>query len=394
MRVLQINSVCGIRSTGRICTDIAQILEKTGHECKIAYGRENVPQKYQKYAVRIGNELGVRIDGLKTRFLDNAGMNSKVGTRSFIEWARAYNPDIVHLHNIHGYYINIELLFEFLKELDKPVIWTLHDCWAFTGHCSHFDIAGCEKWKDGCNGCLLTKEYPASFGYDRSTQNYLEKKRIFTGVRNMTIVTPSHWLASLVGQSFLKEYPVEVIHNGIDTDIFTQRDSLFREEYRLEKKRIVLGVSSVWDEKKGLDDLISLGRELGEDYQVIVVGVTPKQKEKLPSNIIGITRTNDVLQLAQIYTAADVFVNPTYQDNYPTVNLEAQSCGTPVITYKSGGSPESVPDGQVVEKGDLEGLCNAVKNLDKCRALQDDFSAATAFTKYQDLYAEKLKTIL
>jgi len=388
MRVLQINSVCGIRSTGRICTDIAQVLEKAGHECKIAYGRENVPQKHQKYAVRIGNELGIRIDGLKTRLLDNAGFNSRTSTRIFIQWAKAYNPDVVHLHNIHGYYINIEQLFGFLKELDKPVIWTLHDCWAFTGHCSYFDIVGCEKWKTECSSCPLRKEYPASFGYDRSQKNYLEKKHLFTGIKDMTIVTPSQWLASLVKQSFLGEYPVKVIHNGIDTKTFTKKTSLFREEYGLQK-RIVLGVSAVWDERKGLDDLVKLSDMLGNEYQIVIVGVSQKQKESLPDNIIGITRTNDAQQLAQIYTAADVFVNPTYQDNYPTVNLEAQACGTPVITYKSGGSPESVPNGQVVEKGDLEGLCDAVKNLDKCSVLQCDFRAETAFAKYLDLYTEK-----
>ena len=171
MKVLQINSVCGIRSTGRICTDIAEELERQGHICKIGYGRETVPEKYQKYAVRIGNDLSVKFDGLKTRLLDNAGFNSYFATRKFLKWVKEYDPDVVHLHNLHGYYINLKLLFRYLRETGKPVIWTLHDCWSFTGHCSHFDLAGCQKWRTGCESCPLTKAYPASFGRDRSKKN-------------------------------------------------------------------------------------------------------------------------------------------------------------------------------------------------------------------------------
>lgn len=390
MKVLQINSVCGIRSTGRICTDIAEVLEQQGHECKIAYGRETVPAKYQKYAVRIGSELSVRVDGVKTRIFDNAGFNSVAATRHFLSWVKEYDPDVIHLHNLHGYYIHVGLLFDFLKSFGKPVIWTLHDCWAFTGHCSHFDFVGCNKWKTRCEVCPQTRAYPASLGCDRSKESYFAKMQAFTAVKNMTIVTPSRWLANLVGQSFLKEYPVQVINNGIDLQSFCPTSGDFREEQGIQDKKIVLGAASVWGKTKGLQDMYQLADMLGDMYQVVIVGLMPEQMAELPRNVIGITRTNDVHQLAHIYTTADVFVNPTYQDNYPTVNLEAQACGTPVITYRTGGSVESVPPQQVVEQGNIEALCEMVKKTEQLSVLETDFSVSTAFLKYTRLYCEKM----
>lgn len=390
MKVLQINSVCGIRSTGRICTDIAQVLEEQGHSCQVAYGRETVPEALQKYAHCINTHRGVQLDGIKSRIFDNAGFNSKKQTKAFIQWMKEYDPDIIHLHNIHGYYIHVGLLFEALKEMGKPVIWTLHDCWSFTGHCSHFDYAGCEKWKSGCGKCDRVHVYPASLGYDNARNNYARKKAAFTGVKDLTIVTPSKWLADLVKQSFLGAYPVRVIPNGIDLSVFKPTPGSFRQEYGLEDKKIVLGVASVWGKAKGYADMLKLPELLGKDYQVVLVGLTPEQKDALPANVLGITRTNNVQQLAEIYTAADVFVNPTYQDTYPTVNLEAQACGTPVITYQTGGSVESVPQSQVVEQGAVVALCEAVKDLENCQVLQADFSAQTAFANYVTLYEEKV----
>lgn len=392
MKVLQINSVCGIRSTGRICTDIAGILELQGHDCRIGYGRETVPEKFAKYARRITSPRDNRVDGLLTRVFDNAGFNSATQTKKFVKWMKEYDPDVVHLHNLHGYYVNVKVLFDALKELDKPVVWTLHDCWSFTGHCSHFDLAGCGKWKEGCYDCPLTKAYPASFGYDRSKKNYAQKKACFTGLRDLTIVTPSQWLADLVKQSYLGDYDVKVIPNGIDVGVFRPTEGSFREENGLQDKKIVLAVASAWSRSKGLYDLYKLADLLGDGYQVVVVGLSPEQKEKLPANILGITRTNNVQQLAHIYTTADVFVNPTYQDTYPTVNLEAQACGTPVITYRTGGSVESVPPEQVVEKGNVEALCEAVKNLETCKVLQADYSAETSFRKYVELYSQKTES--
>ena len=353
MKVLQINSVCGIRSTGRICSDLAEVLEQNGHECKIAYGRETVPEKYQKYAVRIGSDFDVKLHALQSRIFDNAGFGSRRATEKFIEWVKEYDPDVIHLHNIHGYYINIEVLFNYLAKADKPVVWTLHDCWAFTGHCAHYSYVKCGKWNVGCYNCPQKKSYPSSFLFDYSKQNWIKKNVLFTSVNNMTLVTPSKWLANEVKQSFLSKYPVNVIPNGIDLNVFKPTPSDFREKNSLVGKKIILGVASAWGLKKGLFDFVELSKCLDEDYKIVLVGLTEKQKKELPSNILKITRTNNIHELAEIYTAADVFFNPTYEDNYPTVNLEAQACGTPVITYRTGGSVESIPEENVVEQGDL-----------------------------------------
>ncbi len=390
MKVLMINSVCGIRSTGRICTDIAQVLEKNGHECKIAYGRERVPEKYQKYAYRIGLELGVKLHAGLSRIFDDTAFHSKRVTKKFIQWIKEYNPDVIHLHNLHGYYLHIGELFKYLKRCGKKIIWTLHDCWAFTGHCAHFDFVGCEKWKTGCFHCPQKKRYPQSVLKDNSRKNYERKKQLFTGIPNVTIVTPSQWLARLVKESFLKEYRTEVIPNGIDLEIFKPVESNFRVQYGLEGKKIVLGVASAWDERKGLYDFIKLSEIVDNEYQVVLVGLSEQQKNLLPESVIGITRTNSVKELAEIYTAADVFVNLTYEDNYPTVNLEAQACGTPVITYKTGGSVESVPTDCVVEKGDLTSLVGILqmKNERKSLVLQENFDKTVAVAHYTRLYEE------
>ena len=347
MKILMINSVCGIRSTGRICTDIADELTKQGHQVKIAYGRETVPEKYQKYAVRIGSDLSVKVDALTTRIFDNAGFNSKAATKKFLEWVKEFNPDVIHLHNIHGYYINLPMLFEYLSKANKKVIWTLHDCWSFTGHCAYFTYAKCKKWRKGCHKCPQKKDYPSSILCDRSEHNWKQKRKMFTSVKNMTIVTPSKWLAELVKQSYLKEYPVVVINNGIDTTVFKPTPSDFRKKYGLEGKKIILGVASVWDRRKGLKDFVKLSEMIDESYAIVLVGLSVEQIKQMPKRIICISRTNSQQELAEIYTAADVLFNPTYEDNYPTVNLEAQACGTPVVTYSTGGSPESVPEENV-----------------------------------------------
>ena len=340
MKILQINSVCGVGSTGRIAIDLYKVLEEQGHECKIAYGRGTAPEGID--SIKIGSNLDNYTHVFKTRVFDKHGFGSVNATKKFIEEVKEYDPDIIHLHNIHGYYINIEILFNYLKEANKPVVWTLHDCWAFTGHCAYFDYAGCDKWKSGCKKCPQKQGYPASNILDNSKFNYENKKELFTSVKNMTIVTPSKWLANLVKESFLGKYPVEVINNGIDLSVFKPTESNFKERYNLHNKFVVLGVASVWEERKGLKYFIELSKELSDDYKVVIVGVNEKQKKQLPENIIAITRTNNVKELVEIYTSADVFVNPTLEDNFPTTNLEAIACGTPVITFNTGGSAESI----------------------------------------------------
>ncbi len=355
MKILMINSVCGIRSTGRICTDIADELSAQGHQVKIAYGREDVPEKYRKYAIKIGSNMDQKLHALRTRIRDEHGFGSKKATKKFLAWADEFNPDLVWLHNIHGYYIHVETLFDWIKKReDMQVKWTLHDCWAFTGHCSFFTMAKCEKWKTNCSSCSQKLSYPSSLLKDNSKENFLRKKKAFSGVKNMQLITPSKWLADLVKESILKEYPVEVRYNTIDTTVFKPTSSNFRKNHGLEGKKIILGVASVWDERKGLKDFLRLADVLDDRYAIVLVGVNKKQMKALPERIIAIQRTNSATELAEIYSAADVFFNPTYEDNYPTVNLEAQACGTPVITYRTGGSVESVPAENVIPCGDVQ----------------------------------------
>lgn len=362
MKILMVNVVCGICSTGRICTDLAQALEAHGHEVKIGYGRENVPTQFKKYAVRIGSDLEVKLHGVKARLMDAAGFGSKRATIRFIRWVKEYDPDVIHLHNIHGYYINVEVLFDYLRNCGKKIIWTLHDCWAFTGHTAYCDAIRCDRWKQGCYNCPQTKKYPKSM-IDRSKENWKRKKICFTGIKNMTLVSPSHWLAGLVKESYLSEYPVEVIHNGIDTTQFKPLANDFRDKYDLKDKFIILGVATSWDEMKGYSDFIKVAELVNEDCKVVMVGLTDEQLEKLPENIIGIKRTASVKELVFIYSSADVFLNLSYCENYPTVNLEARACGTPIITYATGGSSESAGKNSIsVNRGDVNAiLCEMQK---------------------------------
>lgn len=364
MKVLMINVVCGIGSTGRICTDLAVALEAQGNEVKIAYGREHVPKQFEKYAVKIGTNFGVKVHGLKARIFDGAGFGSEFATERFINWVKQYNPDVIHLHNLHGYYINMKVLFEYLQTCGKEIIWTLHDCWSFTGHTAYCDAAKCKRWIEGCHNCPLLKAYPASI-IDRSQQNWIDKKKIFTGIPNMTIITPSKWLESWVRRSFLKEYPVKTINNGIDTSLFYPIDGNFRKNNGLQNKFVLLGVATSWDDMKGYSDYIKLAQILDDEYKIVLVGLTKKQMRKLPKEILGIERTSCVSELAEIYTAVDLYVNLSYCENYPTVNIEAMSCGTPILTYKTGGSPEIVREnrGYVIEQGNLNAAAKKIEAL-------------------------------
>lgn len=361
MKILQINSVCGYGSTGRIASDLFKVIESNGHDCCIAYGRGSASNEIK--TIKIGNNFEVYSHVAITRLFDRHGFASKKATEEFVRNAKEYDPDIIHLHNIHGYYINIKVLFDYLKYANKPVIWTLHDCWPFTGHCYNFDIVCCSKWKRNCSNCPNKVEYPRSILVDSSKRNFIDKCDIFTSYKNITFVTPSKWLAGILKDSYLKDYNVKVIPNGIDLNTFRPLKGDFRERYFIEGKFIVLGVASVWDNRKGLNTFVELSKILNSDYQIVLVGVTDKQKKALPSNIICINRTNSVQELAEIYSAADVFLNPTLEDNFPTTNIEALACGTPVITFDTGGSPESIDEksGFIVGKGDVSQIIEILK---------------------------------
>lgn len=386
MKVLEINVVCGIKSTGRICTDLASCLIDNGDTCLVAYGREFVPDEYSSISYKFGSDFSVKTHAIISRIFDCAGFCSSNATKKLIKKIEDYDPDVIHLHNLHGYYVNVRYLFEYLKKSQKPVVWTLHDCWAFTGHCCHFDLAQCFKWKEGCSNCVLKSSYPSSLILDRSKINFKEKKRLFTALDNVTIVTPSQWLANLVKQSYLSKFPVKVINNGIDTDIFKPTPSDFREKYGLENKKVVLGVSSFWNKNKGIEDFIRLSELLDDNFKIVLVG---EVAQSLPEKILAIGRTDSREALAKIYTMADVFVNPTYEDTYPTVNLEAQACGTPVVTYKTGGSPEcvNISYGSVVEQGNVNELAREIgRDFSRVEINSVDFDKNTKYKEYIELY--------
>lgn len=395
MRVLQINSVCGVGSTGRITTDLYNVLADNGHECCIAYGRGEAPASIDSY--KIGNKIDVYYHAIMTRITDKHGLYSSSATRSLIKKITEYGPDIIHLHNIHGYYVNYQILFRFLKSYNKPVIWTLHDCWPFTGHCAYFDYAVCAKWQSGCFDCSQRNSYPESLVSDNSRNNYILKKQLFTSINEMTLVAPSRWLAELINKSFFQGFNVKVINNGIDLAAFKPMDTAScRDKYNIKDKFLILGVASVWTERKGLRYFLKLSELIdSNNATIILVGLNNKQIAELPPNIIGITRTNNVGELAELYSAADVFINPTLEDNFPTTNLEALACDTPVITFNTGGSPECIDEhcGRVLEKGDLHGIVSIIRDMENgdavfnaCRETALKYDKKDRFYEYLKLY--------
>lgn len=364
MKVLQINTTINSGSTGRIVEDIGKSILLAKNESYVAYSRKSMPSKSTKLS--IGSKIDFYYHILQTRLFDLHGFGSKISTRYFIQEIEIINPDVIHLHNIHGYYLNIEILFDYLKKKKTPLVWTFHDCWAFTGHCTYFDSVNCKKWKTGCYSCPKTQMYPKSWFIDNSENNYIVKKDLFQEFEKLTIVTPSHWLKNVVKESFLNDYEISVIHNGIDLEVFKPRNSFYSKKINeLKSKNIVLGVASIWDDRKGLKDFIRISSKLEISFQIVLIGCSKSQIKLLPKNILGISRTENTEELAAWYSAAKVFVNPTYQDNFPTTNIEALACGTPVVTYDTGGSGESINDatGIIVKKGDINELLTAIKKI-------------------------------
>lgn len=398
MKVVEINS--GFRgSTGTIMLSIADLVR--------SYGGEAYTFSETKPGVApIGHQFfGTKFENLFHRgvsvFSGISGRGSKTGTKALLKQIDAIHPDILHLHNLHGWYINLPMLFDYIKKNNIRTVWTLHDCWGFTAQCSHFTVEKCEKWKTGCYSCPRYRIYPYTF-VDRTDKMWQLKKSWFTGVEHMTIATPSKWLCNLVKQSFLGEYDVKVINNGINLDIFKPTESNFREKYGLQNKKIVLGVASGWNNRKGLDVFIELSKTLDkEKYQIVLVGTDGSVGTQLPDCIISIHRTQNQKELAEIYTAADVFVNPTREENFPTVNIEALACGTPVATFKTGGSPEIIDEntGIVVEYGNVSQVKNAILCILENRRIEPDdclrrskkFDATHKYHEYVDLYNDLLQ---
>ena len=397
--LLQINVTANWGSTGKIAEDIGKVAMANGWESYIAYGRDTNPSSASQL-IAIGNKWDMYYHGLQTRLFDRHGLASKRATKDFIKKVKGIDPDIIHLHNIHGYYINYEILFEYLRTAGKPIVWTLHDCWPFTGHCAYFDSVKCNKWKDGCIKCNYKNTFPTSNVFSKSANNFKKKKKAFTSVKEMTLVPVSNWLLNFLGESFLGKYPRKTIHNGIDTKVFIPTNLKQKNEGRFS----IIGVASVWAERKGLKDFVKLREMLPQEYDITLIGLNKEQIETLPSGIKGIARTNSLAELIEYYSNADVYVNPTYEDNFPTTNIEALACGTPVITYKTGGSIEAIDEntGRIVEQGDIESLtkyiveiCNDENKENTRKACRERaialYNKDDRFMEYLEMYDSLLK---
>lgn len=356
-RLLQIDSCLGVGSTGRITESIGALAMERGWDCYIAHGSRYAGST-KMHSIPVVTKAGEYRHALKSMLFDAHGLGSVCETKRLLRKIEQIKPDIIHLHCVHGYYLNYKVLFEYLNSTDIPVVWTFHDCWAFTGHCAHFYNAGCLKWKDGCGNCPLLNAYPRAL-MDNSKRNYKLKKKLFEKNHNLHIVSVSEWLSSLVRESFLKGKDNMVINNGIDINTFSPSPSS-------EEKPYILGVASSWNQNKGLFDFYKIREKLSEEeYDIIIVGLTKEQIQDLPRGIKGVSRTESVSALAELYSGAFAFVNPTYADSFPTVNMEALACGTPVITYRTGGSPEIIDEntGIVIEQGDIDAIVRAIRHL-------------------------------
>ena len=391
-KLLQIDSCLGILSTGKITESIAKLAMGRGWECYIMHGARFVGTSLQKNYL-VTSRIGEYIHFAESLLFDRHGLGSRLETKRIINKIKEIKPDIIQLHCVHGYYINYKYLFEYLNTTDIPVVWTFHDCWAFTGHCAHFVTADCNKWKEeGCHDCPLLKDYPKALT-DRSKKNFSLKKELFSSNKNLHIVAVSRWLASYAKDSFLGNKDIRVINNGIDTKVFNPCSQ------KASDKFMILGVASAWNKDKGLFDFYKLRELLPiEDFDITLVGLSKEQVAQLPIGISGITRTNSVQELAKLYSKADVFVNPTYADSFPTVNMEALACGTPVITYRTGGSPEIIDcqTGFVVDQGNVTALANVIYNVkekpfspDECRKRAENlYNKEERFMDYIKLYEE------
>jgi len=393
-KILFVNTVCSAGSTGRIVYDLYMGAKAQGHKCAVAYGRGDAVGIPEEDTYKIGSTFSLYTSALLSRADDREGFHLKGQTKRFLRFLDSFEPDILHLHNIHGYYLNCELLFGYLaSHKEIKVVWTLHDMWSMTGHCAIVDEDTCPKWIDGCHSCRRLYEYPKSSLRDASRINYEKKKKLFTSIENMTLITPSEWLASNVRRSFLKDKAIKVINNGIDRTVFKPTESDLRRKYGIEGKTVLLAVSFVWSDAKGLSDFLKLRTLLPDDFAIVLVGVDEKLKASLPEGFVAITRTSSREELAAWYTTADYFVNLTYYDTFPTVNLESLACGTPVVTYRTGGSPESLNGscGLVIEKGNVDLVAKALKqkptfSADDCILRSVSYDKNNAVKGYLEIY--------
>jgi putative colanic acid biosynthesis glycosyltransferase len=404
-KIIQISVEGNMGSTGTIAESIGEIAISRGWESYIAFGRFKRTSK--STTIKIGNLIDILIHGLLTRIFDLHGYGSKHATKKLIKQINHINPDIIHLHNLHGYYINIEVLFEFLSKVNIPVIWTFHDCWPMTGHCSHFDFVGCDKWKIECNNCPQLREYPKSLFLDRSRKNYYSKKKLFTSVDNLTVVSVSNWLNNIVEKSFMNKLSSRVIYNGIDINLFSPErlNNCIRDKYCIQEKFMILGVATTWTDRKGLKDFLELSKYIDSNIIIVLIGLSSSQIKNLPKNIIGLKRTENKQELRDLYVECDVYMNLSVEETFGLTTAEALACGTPAIVYNSTASPELIDrsTGIVVEKQNIQNILLALDEISRngklyyseaCRSRAINlFDQKNRFNEYFELYDEKLKNI-
>lgn len=418
MRIAYIN-VTSVMSTGRIAVELCRMAEAGGHRALLCHARGTCPGDVP--SLRVGNRMDTAAHALLARVTDRAGFYSRRSTRQLVSELEKYKPDLVHLHNIHGYYLHLPTLFEYLKRNDIPTVWTLHDCWAFTGHCAYYTMAegapppdgerrraacgeGCERWLNGCGNCVLLREYPRSWLVDQSARNWREKRALFSGVPHMVLVTPSEWLKDQVKRSFLGSYPVYALPNGIDLTAFAPcvDENFMRDTarfYGLDKagnRPLIISAASAWDGRKGLDDLIELSEVLGEDYCVAAVGLDEYQIRSLPPHtVLGVPPTGNLNDLCALYTAADLYISLSHGETMGMTLVEALACGTQVLCYDTTAMPEIVtPEvGEVAPMGDMDAVADAVRRLCRshkspadCRARAAAYAAPLRFGAYLKLY--------
>lgn len=392
MKVLFINSVCDYGSTGRIVRDLGNGLKNQGHEVLLCYGRYPTTNKEDTFYY--GNSFETKVHGVMTRFFGRHGLHSTPSTKRLISQIEAFKPDVIHIHNVHGYVLNVKLLFEYLATLSIPIYWTLHDSWSFSGSSAYFDYLGCKEWNEGCVVCNSTRDYPRVIGIKRQRKNFKWKKETFTKLQNLTIVTPSQWLKTIADTTFLGKYPIEVVYSGIDTHIFKKReDERLKATYG--DKKVLLFIINAWEERKGIHDFIKLCTQIGNEYQGIMIGVPKEHHDTIPECIDVYERTSNAEELAAFYSIAYAFVNPTYEDNYPTVDLEALSCETPVFAYDTGGVKEAAdtPYLMVVERGDLDALQKTIESYQYPNSWTDvnQYDKAHFVDKMLQLYCKQVK---
>lgn len=406
-KLLQINT-CITQSTGRIAQQIGETAISDGWESYIAYPARAQKVESKSHLLVIGNKYDQYLHALLSRAFDCCGLLSQKATERLIGKIEQIKPNVIHLHNIHGYYLNFPILFDYLKKSRIPVVWTIHDCWAFTGHCVHYTCVSCMRWKTGCHDCPRKKSYPSSLLLDCSKRNYNQKKKAYEEMPNLTLVPVSYWLGHEISQSMLGKYSIHVIQNGIDINVFSPRKNsveTVRKKYGLGGKYVVLGVATGWSEEVGLSTFFRLRKQLSDDFMIVMVGCTPELSNQFPKGIIGIPRTNNVDELAEIYTAADILFNGSYQETFGLVTAEALSCGTPVIVYNSTACPEIVTKetGYIVESKNEQQVLNCIlkdfeqpqiekiKRSIKCRAYAvSHFDKNQKYKEYLKIYNEIL----